>query len=99
MGTKFVKIMRVRPLFFFLQKKCMEKCGVKPTMAGELADEKNDPYHRHYHHHPSLPPDAVSSACLKTMLYLYSLAPNYPMKKGDAHLKRSEMLVVSLWGL
>ncbi|XP_020628821.1 forkhead box protein B2-like [Orbicella faveolata] len=48
-------IMRVTPLFFFLQKKCMGKCK-KATMPGELVEEENDPHHRQ--HHPSLPPNA-----------------------------------------
>lgn len=74
-----MKLMRVTPLFFFLQKKCMEKCK-KPTMPGVLADEENDPHH--HENHPSLPPNVVSSACFIAILYLYSLAPNYPMKKG-----------------
>lgn len=71
--------MRVTPLFFFLQKKCMEKCK-KPTMPAVLADEENDPHH--HENHRSLPPNVVSSACFIAILYLYSLAPNYPMKKG-----------------
>ena len=46
----------------FLQKQCMEKCGIKrPTMPGKLADEENDP-----RRHPSLPPNKVSSACFMT---------------------------------
>ena len=40
----------------------MEKCGVKPTMPVELADEENDP-HRH-HHRPSFPPKVASSASI-----------------------------------
>lgn len=71
--------MRVTPLFFFLQKKCMGKCK-KATMPGELVEEENDPHHRQ--HHPSLPPNAVSSACFIAISYPYSFAPNYPMKKG-----------------
>jgi len=63
MEAKFMKIMGVTSLFFFLQKKCMKKC-MKPTMPGELADEENDPRH---HHHPSLPPAVVSSACFITI--------------------------------
>jgi len=63
MEAKFIKIMGVTPLFFFLQKKCMKKC-MKPAMPGELADEENDPHH---HHHPSLPPRVVSSACFITI--------------------------------
>ena len=62
METDLIKIMRVMPLFFFLQKECGEKCGIKrPTMPGELADEENDP--RRHHPHPSLPPEVVGSAC------------------------------------
>ena len=80
MKTEFLKIMRVTPLFFFLQKECMEKCGIKPTMPGQLADEENDP-HGH-HHHPSLSPEEVSSACFMTIEYPYLFTPNYPIKKG-----------------
>jgi len=85
-----MKIMRVTPFLSFLRKQCMKNCGIKPTMPGELADEENDPCQLH----PSLPPDVVSSACFINIQYLYSFAPNYPMKKGVAHLKRSEMLVL-----
>jgi len=85
-----MKIMRVTPFLSFLRKQCMKNCGIKPTMPGELGDEENDPYQ----HHPSLPPDVVSSAYFINIQYLYSFAPNYPMKKGVAHLKRSEMLVL-----
>ena len=58
MEAKFMKIMGVITLFFFLQKKCLKKC-LKPTVPGELADEENDPHH---HPHPSLPPAVVSLA-------------------------------------
>jgi len=66
METKFMKIMRVTPLFIILQKECMEECGVNPTKPGELADEENDPHH-HHHHRPSLPPAVVISACFITI--------------------------------
>ena len=60
METELSTVMRVTPLvFFFLQKECMEKCGVKTTMPGKLADEENDPHH-HHHHHPSVSPEEVS---------------------------------------
>ena len=67
MESEFIKIMRVTPLFFFLQKECMEKCGMKPTRPGELADEENDPHGHHHHHYPSVSPEVVSSACFITI--------------------------------
>ena len=75
MENEFIKIMRVTPLFFFLQKECMEKCGMKPTRPGMLADEENDP-HGHHHHHPSWSPEEVSSACFMTIEYPYLFTPN-----------------------
>ena len=65
MEAEFIEIMRVTPLFFFLQKECMEKCGRKPTMPAELADEENGPY-RH-HRRLFFSPEVVSSACFSTI--------------------------------
>ena len=86
--TKFIKIVRATRSFFFPQNKCKEKCGIKPTMPGELSDEQNDP--QQYNHAPCSPPDEVSSACLITNYYFYSFAPNYQMKNRGPHVKRSE---------
>ena len=60
MEIAFIKITRVTLLCFFLQKECMEECGMKPTMPGKLADEENDPHDHHDHHHPSWSPEEVS---------------------------------------
>ena len=77
----------VHPLLFVLHKERMEKCGIKPTMPRKLADEVNDPF-RHHHHQQHLP-EVVSAACFITVIwYIYSFTPNYPLKKGHAHLKK-----------
>ena len=94
--TEVFKIVIVTPLLFGLQKECLEKCGIKPTMLRKLADEVNDPS-RHHHHHL---PEVVSSACFITVIwYIYSFTPNYSLKKGHAHVKRLKMLVILRWGV
>ena len=94
--TEVFKIVIVTPLLFGLQKECLEKCGIKPTMLRKLADEVNDPS-RHHHHHL---PEVVRSACFITVIwYIYSFTPNYSLKKGHAHVKRLKMLVILRWGV
>ena len=83
METEFITIMRVTPLFFFLQKECMEKCGVKPTMRGELDDKENDPRRHHHHIDPSLSPEAAGSACFMTWISVLGHS-KLPDKEGGA---------------